>query len=1263
MREQAAVGPCRINEGNEEKFIVGEPNFLLPQARALMIELMRKRHRAYAFNDDQRGRLDVDKIPMFRIHTVPHEPWNLRGARYPNPDEEKKVVDYLDDKIRTHVADYSRKGGGKNEGTFREGGLVLGVPDYDATEVRPFVVEADAGLTALGGVLIQADVEGNERPLRFESRTLNTTERNYSQFKKETLAVLHCLRIFRNYIFGRRFILRVDPTALAYSLRNYVPSDPTVVRWLTYIWMFNFELERIPKNKNKADGLSHIDWDQQKEKTVEAAAPVDGFLDRDEDICLHINEWSLRVPNYVGHPIWLAPRGYEQKAELVLKPFEEEDPWGGKDVQWMMKLALAGTHSLVEEVRTIEEGSDQVMKHQELMGGMYLLVNTLLQGNFDQDDEFEEGEIKEAFRAEEYDGIYLELGLLLSCEMRDRDTRERAQKMRHLYGHLFVKRQVGNPRRVVCGRNHQIDIIATLHDGIAGGHRGVSATYAKISELYYWDEMMEMVSKFCRSCVPCQERSPQRPGEPLHPRLEREVGTVVRLDLLFMPIGDHGYNYIFDARDNLSGFVHGRAIRTKSGSVLISYIEEYYLRYPFVREFVMDRGSEFTCQEVQELLSRSHFTKTAMPRGGRGTRPPRRPLGASGGYERHGSRHREHTPIYDDGDIELFLDDFRGHAEHMGWTVTQMIERLRGASRFEEPIARIRREFMHDQRILRDEWARTLPLWTRKAERPLARQIRDMARDWESYRAHLREAFRRPEPPPPRVERRQRSKRQRDPEPREAMPSRGGRKALARREEGSVPEAEERGAYPECGLGLVVFQRYTGEGLSGSPQRVREEAPPFGRPLQEFEAHLDVSQWRVSPTSERRGDPAEGVPREEVREPQRETRQDVEGGHATEEVIEVEEDTPPQARAAELGPEIVPEIAHDGEEPRLEEIPSPPPEAILSPEVRIEMERERTGWSREPISTIDRYLAAHAQEHPDIEEPVPREPPREPRQAEGKMGAEIPDRADHRTRGRAPAGETAEERRAKAGKRVEEIWEERQRLEAAGALPYQPPDTPPKPCGVKEMWDEFFGQHGEGLETPERAGFGTSRSAIEYLDRKIRFLAKTSFDKYLMLEVEAELRELRALTTSQAATIQEMGQHLRDMAARRDRETPTGVMDWTESRRYDIQGGAAQGLSGQPSMGWTSQEPSTGKVILEPEEAKAKREAEKEAFELRAPTELATQPEISSEPVSEFTAPQAEDRPRTTVSQPALGSDEGSMDALLDVIDTMQEGASVFLRE
>ncbi|GBG75062.1 hypothetical protein CBR_g19575 [Chara braunii] len=787
MRENALARPYRINEGNKRKLIIGESDFLLPQERTLMVELMKRRHRTYAFSDEERGRLDVDKIPMIRIHTVPHEPWNMRGARYPNPDEEKKVVNYLDGKIRTHIADYSSgsyvspwfcfiKPNGTlrwvqdlqrlNAVTVRDAG---GLPNADAlsescagrsiislidlySRYDQFpVYSPDRPVTAMhtprGLIHMNVAPQGWTNAVAMVQRAMiqamQSVSPHITQPYIDDLAVKgpeikesdKALPGVRRFVW--KHIQDLDKVLSLLEEHNLTASGAKSRHCMREATIFGFvcsEKDRRPDVK-KTDKITK--WSVSFHSITDVRKfLVDGFLDQEEDFRLHINKWSSRVPSCVGYPIWQAPSGYERRAELVLKPFEEEDPWEGKDVQKMMELALASPHSLVEDMRTIEEGPGQVERHEDLMGGNDLLVNTLLPENLDhsgslnpagnvdevpesQDDEFEEGEIKEAFRAEEYDEIYLELGLLLSCEMRLRDVSDRDQRMLKRYlvrdDHLFIRREVGNPRRVVCGRNRQIDVVAALHDGIAGGHRGVQATYAKISELYYWDGMMDMVGKFCRSCVPCQERSRLRQGEPLHPRLEREVGVVVHLDLLFMPLGDQRYNYIFDAHDNLS-----------------------------------------------------YFTKTTMPRGGRGTRPPRRPLGASGGYDRHVPRHRESTPVYDDGDIELFLDSFWDHARRMGWTVAQAIERLRGTGRFEEPITRIRRDattgqkvemrmkelrpspvgpdsrpirleignaadfitafewFMQGQAIPRDEWARTLPLWTRKAERALAKQGKEL---------------------------------------------------------------------------------------------------------------------------------------------------------------------------------------------------------------------------------------------------------------------------------------------------------------------------------------------------------------------------------------------------------------------------------------------------------------------------------------------------------------------------------------------------------
>ncbi|GBG73595.1 hypothetical protein CBR_g16937 [Chara braunii] len=129
---------------------------------------------------------------------------------------------------------------------FKEGGRVLGVPFFDDEVGRPFIVSTDAGPCSVGGLLSQKDAEGTEKPLRFESRTLNTAERNYSQFKKEVLAVMWCLDTFRHYIYGRRFILRVDPTAIASVLqKDFSLRDPTIARWLIRIRLYDYTVERI----------------------------------------------------------------------------------------------------------------------------------------------------------------------------------------------------------------------------------------------------------------------------------------------------------------------------------------------------------------------------------------------------------------------------------------------------------------------------------------------------------------------------------------------------------------------------------------------------------------------------------------------------------------------------------------------------------------------------------------------------------------------------------------------------------------------------------------------------------------------------------------------------------------------------------------------------------------------------------------------------------------------------------------------------------
>jgi hypothetical protein len=128
---------------------------------------------------------------------------------------------------------------------------LLRLPDFN----RKFFVATDASQYGLGAALFQTTEEheadpisspvGERKYIALISRSLTKGDRGYSATKRELLAIVFAQKRLRYYLWGHRFHLFTDHSALTYMFTQ-THTNPLIEGWFETLLDFQFDISHCP---------------------------------------------------------------------------------------------------------------------------------------------------------------------------------------------------------------------------------------------------------------------------------------------------------------------------------------------------------------------------------------------------------------------------------------------------------------------------------------------------------------------------------------------------------------------------------------------------------------------------------------------------------------------------------------------------------------------------------------------------------------------------------------------------------------------------------------------------------------------------------------------------------------------------------------------------------------------------------------------------------------------------------------------------------
>lgn len=456
---------------------------------------------------------------------------------------------------------------------------ILAYPDFSL----PFTLHVDASAEGLGATLYQLQ-DGKSRVIGYGSRALSASERNYSAYKREFLALKWAIvDKFRDYLYGPKFTAITDSNPLTY-LSTSAKLSPSDHRWLAALAPFDFEILYRPGPSNgDADGLSRmphkVDAQEQPESKEDCLRP---FLAKsrpigsDDQACCPASAFkalcqyhgiSLSENHIEGRwtpaveTVTASPEVAKIFAEIIDGPKATNFP-SMNSVAW-------------KECQGIDPSIDRCVQY-------------LLRGKPPTHQELKKESRDTSRLLRQWDRLLLKNGVLYRHIMIDQEDRD----------------------QLVVPVRWRDRILKGLHDDM--GHLGRDKTLETIRHRFYWPSLTKDVDSYVARCERCIRRKAPDPARaPMVSIKTTEPFELLSMDFLQLERGRGGYENVLVVTDNFTKFAWAFATRSQKANVVAKVLwENVLVNYGFPHRLHADQGRDFESRVIKQLCKLTGIQKS-----------------------------------------------------------------------------------------------------------------------------------------------------------------------------------------------------------------------------------------------------------------------------------------------------------------------------------------------------------------------------------------------------------------------------------------------------------------------------------------------------------------------------------------------------------------------------------------------------------------------------------------------------------------------------